>query len=401
MNNELNFTGNAKDVLAKLISSPDFQEDEGQMIYESLQTELNKIRFCDYLKRYIYTTHQLDRPFRDVADADYKKIILDGLKKSSATLYFDPLFTSTKEGNAVDNWLSQASVSRTSVFLLGFALKMSPEEVNEFLTKGLCEQEINAKIPFEVICWYCLKNGFDYKVFQDLTWQYEELQPSDFEVADFSTAATSNIRNTMFAITSPQQLMTYLSGLKASTGMSKYSRTAKLHFDLLYMQTKQLIAELFNCTNWQHEKKETVTWDQISANQVEEVIYAGIPRNKQHNLQKERDSSLYAKFPGMRLSKKRLQNLSGKGGNQEAEVSRYDLITLNFFIYSQKFDEFDTPAARLAAFAASTNMILESCFMRPLILQNPYENFVLSCMYSEDPLYAYSTVWEESYGISL
>ena len=90
MNNELNFTGNAKDVLAKLISSPDFQEDEGQMIYESLQTELNKIPFCDYLKRYIYRTRQMTAPFQEVPNDDYKKIILDGLKKALPSFILIP-----------------------------------------------------------------------------------------------------------------------------------------------------------------------------------------------------------------------------------------------------------------------------------------------------------------------
>ena len=41
----------------------------------------------------------------------------------------------------------------------------TPEDVNEFLTKALREQAINAKNPFEVICWYCYKNGYNYLKF--------------------------------------------------------------------------------------------------------------------------------------------------------------------------------------------------------------------------------------------
>ena len=402
--NELNYTGNAAEVLARLASNPDFEENEGDMIYESLQEQVSRIKFCDYLKRYIYQTRKLTKPFHQISDDDYKKILLAGLKESNASLYFDPLITSTKEGQAITNWLTRPSVSRNAVFLLDFALEMSADDVNMFLTKALCEQEINAKIPAEVISWYCYQKHYDYTVYQALTWQYEELQPSDFVVEDFNTTATVNIRNTMFAIDSDEQLMRYLSGLKASTGISQFSRTAKGYFDQLYTQTKKQIAAMLSGVDWADEdlKENNISWESISSNQVEEVIYAGIPQTKDHNLQKEKDSTLYDKFPGTRLHKGRIQKLLGdvKSQHQETEVSRYDLITLNFFLYSRKLEEYEDPEVRTQAFVKSTNQILKACFMQPLIVQNPYENFVLSCMYNEDPLSAFSAVWEMSYNES-
>ena len=80
-----------------------------------------------------------------------------------------------------------------------------------------------------------------------------------------------------------------------------------------------------------------------------------------------------------------------------AEVSRFDLITLNFFVFSQELDAYPQAVTRYSAFCDSTNGILNRCSMGELYIQNPYECFVLMCILSNDPLGVYADVWERSY----
>ena len=78
-------------------------------------------------------------------------------------------------------------------------------------------------------------------------------------------------------------------------------------------------------------------------------------------------------------------------------MTRFDLITLNFFIYSQTLDDYPSVKERYNSFVESTNEILKRCFLGELYISNPYECFVLMCILSEDPLGTYADVWEMSY----
>ena len=81
----------------------------------------------------------------------------------------------------------------------------------------------------------------------------------------------------------------------------------------------------------------------------------------------------------------------------DAEIDRFDLITLNFFLYSQKVDEYPNSKKRYEQFLASTNRILTGCGMGKMYTANPYECFTLMCILAEDPLGTYADVWEMAY----
>lgn len=104
-------------------------------------------------------------------------------------------------------------------------------------------------------------------------------------------------------------------------------------------------------------------------------------------------SKLNEQFSGKRFSRQRIGDiLSG-----DAEVTRFDLITLNFFVFSQKLDVYPEPKVRYLQFHESMDAILEKCFLGKMYVQNPYECFVLMCILSDDPLGTYADVWELSY----
>ena len=89
------------------------------------------------------------------------------------------------------------------------------------------------------------------------------------------------------------------------------------------------------------------------------------------------------------------------GSFRASLVDRFDLLTLLFFVYSQSLYDFPDPSARLDAFLAEANEMLDACGMGQIYYANPYETFLLLCLSSELPLCTYADVWELSYGAAL
>ena len=157
-NRSMDFTNNAWDVLYDAVDNNYFLDRDADLIYSALNKRMKYIPFGEYLKRYIYRQAGLEEPFEEVPLKEYQQIIKWAFSDNNTPESFEP---TTSRLNALSKkWLTQQTVRRKVVFLLGFGLGMSVEDVNEFLTKGLREQEINAKNPFEVICWYCFKNYY-------------------------------------------------------------------------------------------------------------------------------------------------------------------------------------------------------------------------------------------------
>jgi hypothetical protein len=103
-------------------------------------------------------------------------------------------------------------------------------------------------------------------------------------------------------------------------------------------------------------------------------------------------SCLAKHFSSKRLSRQRLHSVFTKA----APVDRFDLITLNFFVAS--YEKIEMPKnARYYEFLASTNMIMNECRMGELYLANPYDNFLLMCILTADPVATYAAVWEMSF----
>ncbi|MBR4882198.1 MAG: hypothetical protein IKU19_09695, partial [Clostridia bacterium] len=153
---DFDYTEAAWDSLYNAVDSKIFLEQDSQVIYKSLKSCLRFIPFGDYLKRYIYLRFGFGVPFNEVELSAYQSIIKESFSNSGTPQSFTP--TTAKLSALSKNWLTQQTVKRNVVFLLGFGLNMSVEDVNLFLTKALREPEINPKNPFEVICWYCFKN---------------------------------------------------------------------------------------------------------------------------------------------------------------------------------------------------------------------------------------------------
>lgn len=419
---DLDFTEDAWDSLYDAVDDTAFLDQDAEIIYKSLKHKLKFISFGDYLKRYIYQKAELTEPFSEVPLKEYQSIIKSSFSDNCTPASFTP--TTAKLSSLSKNWLTQQTVKRNVVFLLGFGLNMSVTDVNIFLTKALRESEINPKNPFEVICWYCYKNKYNYLKFQKL-WDIYNNSPATHQKSAFRyDEGTIGIRNTMFALCDDNTLLEYVLTLKAFHNMSRIGVTAKKHFDRLYDEARVLVAEIYNRLEdaeyteaffeyqdkiieskrlYDYEKLEKInrfrsekrlfTKDDISESDIEHIICAAIPTDRHGNLTPSKASKLNEQFAGKRFSRQRIAEILANN----TEVTRFDLITLNFFVFSQKTEAHSNIKQRYTEFLNTTNQILNECFMGGLYIQNPYECFVLMCILSLDPLGTYADVWELSY----
>lgn len=418
------YTAAAWESFYDVVDSARFAGGEEKLIYESLRDKMKLRSFGDYLKRYIYHKAELTEPFSQVTADEYLDIIRESFSANCTPQSFEP--TTAKLRALAKNWLSQQTVKRRVVFLLGFGLNMSAADVNMFLTKALLEHEINPKDPFEVICWYCYHNGYTYPKFKSLWSAYSDTPAGACEGGMVSSEQTVNVRSTMFGIQDDASLLAYLMRLKADSGASRMSVTARACFMSLYDETRDIIAGFYNQTadeesaealdeykamlsrnprisdvdkqryieRFKSKTKKTWTRADITASDIEQVICCAIPKDRYGNLTPAKASELNAQFAGKRFSRQRMNEILAGG----EEVSRFDLITLNFFVFSQSLDKYPKAVARYSRFCDSMNDILRRCSLGELYMQNPYECFVLMCILSEAPLVVYADVWERSYG---
>lgn len=419
---DFDFTEAAWESLYDAVDDTVFLEQDAEVIYNSLKHRLKFIPFGDYLKRYIYLKADIKEPFADVPLKEYQSIIKSAFSDNHTPPSFIP--TTAKLSALSKNWLTQQTVKRNVVFLLGFGLNMSVEDVNMFLTKALREPEINPKNPFEVICWYCYKNKYNYLKFEKLWDLYNNTPANSLNISTIYSEHTIGVRNSMYSVYDDATLISYLSKLKAADNVSKISVTAQECFISLYNEARDLIAELYNQTEKEEhtdalveyqnklsrsdrlydfekierikklrDEQRTFTREDITESDIEHIICASIPTDRHGNLTPSKASKLNAQFAGKRFSRQRIgEILSGN-----VEVTRFDLITLNFFVFSQKLNVYPEAKQRYMQFLDSTNKILEKCFMGSIYIQNPYECFVLMCILSLAPLGTYADVLELSY----
>ena len=416
------FTENAWDALYRAVDSPEFLKNDSETIYKALSYGLRPISFGDYLKRYILQKAGIDEPIADVELNRFRYIIRDSFSEHNTPPSFEP--TTAKLSALSKNWLTQQTVSRKVVFLLGFGLGMSAEDVEMFLTKALREQGFNAKDPFEVICRYCFNNGYGYYKYESLWQEFLAVKADPKHSTALFDDATVRVRRAVEALDGDDTLIAFLARLKTKDNRSKLSVSMRRCFDKLFEESKRVAARilseeaarsarlasaeyeasLLNTDRYSdgelqkklEEKRASVRVycpEKITEGDLEKILSSAIPTDRNGNLTPSKVSKLNDQFAGKRFSRQHISDiLCGK-----ADVTRFDIITLSFFIASQLLDEHPNAKERFTHFMSKTNEYLASCSLGKLNVSNPYECFVLMCMLSEDPLGTYADVWELSY----
>ena len=419
---EYDVTIKAGKLVTETQNTPEYNEDDSSAIYSMLVNNMKPIDFGFYLKRYIYKAAGYQKPFHNVSTDDYIQTISEAFSSKGISPFLKP--TSTRPRVAYKNWLTQKTVSRETVIILGFGLGMSLEDVNSFLTKALQESSLNPKDPFETICWYCLRNHLGYYRFKQLISQYESLPGTADKDNRIDHSGTRMLRTEVEEISDDTSLLRYLNQLRRIDGQSRQSIEARTIFDQLYEKGCALIAELNNTIEdekaevelnrlkeqlsrndrlYDEQKQDQIrrlssqkkhwTKEDITPVNFEEVLFSAIPRDRNGNLLPMKGSMLNEQFRGKRLNRQHIQEILDGSGT----INRYDLATMSFFVLSQEKDLEDNNLKCYQSYIDFTNQILDRCGMGKLYVANPYEAFLMICMLSDYPLGTYADVWEMSY----
>ena len=425
MDRSYNFTMRAWDKMYAAVDHEYFQEMDAELIYQSLEKELKPVPFGDYLKRYIYRKAELEGSFRGIPLKEYQMIILDAFRENHTPSSFVP--TTAKLSALSKNWLTQQTVKRQIVLLLGFGLRMSSEDVNNFLYKALHEAGLSTQDPFETICQYCYEHGYGYYKFEQLWQMYEQMQPGTLDMKLIYEKQPAGRSESIQSTQDDAKLMAYLMTLKSAVGTSKAADSAYEAFLSLYDQARAIVAEMYNQESqfenelqvrtlreklarndrlYEEEIRERIhkaeesrkVWktEDITESDLEHILCSAVPMDQNGNLTPAKRSTLNSQFEGKRFSRKHLNEIL----HRRTDVERFDLITINFLIHAEQVNQEPNSKKRYIRFIESTNQILQSCGMGPLYVANPYECFVLMCILSQSPLETYADVMEMSYHTS-
>ena len=415
----LNFTRYSENEFYNSVDMEAFYDKDSEIIYEHLKNRTVLIPFGNYLKRYIFQKAGFSGDYQAIDLKKYQAIIIESFEENNTPPSF--VQTTAKLSALSKNWLTQSSVNRNVVFLLGFGLHMRVEDVSKFLLHALNERDFNFKSPFEVICWYCFKHGYRFPKFVQLIDLYRTLPYKD---RFFVSEATVVLRNMFREVETEEELMRCLSQIKAENAGQFFSVTANEHFLRLYEKTKTIIAQKYNedaqseadrKAKEYYSKMENsflLTFEEklrkaakiresakkFSANEiteadVEKFLCCGVPFDGKGNLQKNSQSTLAKHFSSKRMSRQHIYDILTK----RIGVDRFDLITLNFFVIAMD-ERIENNKSRFFYFTETTNRILEDCSFGGMYIANPYECFLQMCMLSDWPMGAYADVLEKSYG---
>lgn len=382
---DFEFTRKAAQRFRQVVSLDAFEDEDADVIFHYLYKEMELVSFGDHLKRYIYERAGLEEPFGEVTQDIYRDIVVESFKETYTPKSMNP--TSTKLSSLVNNWLNQASVKRETVFLLGFGLRMSTEDVSDFLTRVLREQDFDFRNPDEVIYWYCYFHQLGYHKAEEYKEKFQNLQP------DKNSQEAVMIYRGGLCLDTEERLFSYLAYIKSGCDdpMSEKSQAFQ-EFMALYQHAREIIAAMYQKD--EEEKGRGRLWKpkDITPSDVEKVICSGIPINKMGNLKKMSASILAKHFSQKRFSRQRITSIL----NHKIPVERFDLITLEFFIVSQEMSE-DDPYERYHHFLEEIQPILQRCGMSEIYIVNPYECFLLMCLLTDCPLAVFADIWEMSY----
>ena len=394
---DFDFTRRAVNVIHRVVSSSDFEYMDSETIFKFLHEEMEIVSFHEYLKRFLYLNAGIEEPFQDVPDTVYMDIISSSFEETRTPHSLSP---STRRWSVtLKKWLSADSVRRQSVFLLGFGLRMDAHDVNEFLTKVLKEESFRPCDPAEVIFSYCFHYGYPYSAARQLMDWYDWVAPSENTCSEttffmqysslYHDGLTASVGLPAFHTES--ELKSYLASLKAANIAGTANARLRACYDTLLKEAARRIASMYN-QGLLTGKTIPCKSESVTPADFETVISCGIPRTKSGNLRKMSASLLCRQFRQKRLTRQRMEAIE----NGTVSIDRFDLITLQFFIFSQEMPD-AAPEQRCLSYLDSINPILESCRMQALYPANPYEAFILMCLLSEEPLTTYTDVWEASY----
>ncbi len=382
------FTKIAYQGIQKTIDAEDFENRDAEIIEKYLLSEIKLVSFSDHLKRYVHRTQHMQGAISDIDDVMYSHVISRLFKQNHAPFAMTP--TSRRPSQIIRSWLTQKSVSREAVFVLGFGLAMSVKDVEKFLKAAIQEQGFDLYNPEEAVYWYCYKNHLQYDTAQELLSYYSMqdrksmLLRTRLQIMDLNDMKDEEVTE--------QDMAGYLRYLHSMQKSNHREAVAWRRFEALMLQARKLIADIYNADEKERRRAKVWTMESIGPSDVEQMLCSGIPVDANGNLRKAAESIFADQFAAKRMSRQRIDEIL----KHKRRVDRFDLITMQFFISSQELKD-EPREKRYMDYIRTTNAILEECAMGKLYPVNSYETFILLCILSDVPLTSYSDVWELSY----
>ncbi len=413
------FTPKSEETFYAVVDNPNFFQQDADLIYQALLEQLKPISFGKHLQRYIYRQAGITQPFDQVPLSDYQDIIAESFENRGVPVSFRP--TKARIRAIAKNWLTQQTVSRDAVLLMGFGLRMNLADVEELLIKGLQETRLNRKDPREIVCGYCYAHGLGYYKYESLMDQAQALSEAGMETPSLREDAGSGRHTSLDELQDEQELMAYLASVMNARGEMRPDQEARNQLMLLYRQAQATVVAMeeaaeLEAANLENESRGARKSEggqesrplkrirqpqaperrkdpaEITPADIEQVLQASIPRDVHGNLIPMKKSTLSSSLRGRRFSRQRMEELL----MDRTPATRYDLLMLLFFVYSQK-KKTESNLQYYRGFLEEGNRILERCGMGPIYTANPFECFLLMCILSEDPLGTYADVMEKSY----
>ncbi len=348
-------------------------------------------------------------------EKEEKKIILDSydLDKFSLKEYEDLILFYGKKNNVhisrADGrrWVKdEVSCKRHKLFQISFALEMTIEETNMFLTKILCEQGYNFRNEEEIIYYFCRKNNISY----DRTTELIEIVSNieDNKKLEDKDIYTKHFKKEVEVINSEEELLDYIK--KNKHNFKGFSKTAKEKF-IEALNTALELAKL----------KEN--FKNMNKDKLEQVMLDGYPRGEKKYGEDEKECRKeFESVKGSRI-KDILDNITKRDKmdaiiKDKRAVTRKDLIFLNFFnravlsngeervVHNGKYGEeskyyFDlaqnNPIENMKSFREEMDDILMEVSMGKLYIPNRFDNFILLSLCYDKPLEYFADLIEESF----
>lgn len=348
-------------------------------------------------------------------EKEERKIILDSydLDKFSLKEYEDLILFYGKKNNVhisrADGrrWVKdEVSCKRHKLFQISFALEMTIEETNMFLTKILCEQGYNFRNEEEIIYYFCRKNNISYDRATELIEIVSNIE--DNKKLEDKDIYTKHFKKEVEAINREEELLDYIK--KNKHNFKGFSKTAKEKF-IEALNTALELAKL----------KEN--FKNMNKDKLEQVMLDGYPRGEKKYGEDEKECRKeFESVKGSRI-KDILDNITKRDKmdaiiKDKRAVTRKDLIFLNFFnravlsngeervVHDGKYGEeskyyFDlaqnNPIENMKSFREEMDDILMEVSMGKLYIPNRFDNFILLSLCYDKPLEYFQDLIEESF----